>query len=732
MAKIARDAVGVLLGEAGGRTISQRYNDMVHIASVMANRAALTGQSLQSVISARNQFSAYGKRLPPGTERLRALAEMALNQVMTKGPVTSATYYATPASVDNLPSNLETAAQTAAHVYKDDPENRAIATAAGYIAPSPTNAVAASPAMSSYASADDGASSKRGLGMAALAPNGLRAGLINNLSPGKFRPNMPSSVITDAIRDSVAKTFGPDYSVAVQSGMENPGRQHGSTRHKTGLAADIHVVDPQGRIVTNPNRMMDMVSRFAYDNRQEVSGVQPGIGFGPGYMAAGEAHLDLTGQGKSWGKGKTIRGMNPVLAQTIEAARQGFQPTPFSNPPTPSEAGTAPAINPNAPTLTASLSDKIGKIEAGTGVPAQSVQTSSFSPPAGQTPSAPDTDSVGFFGGTAGQFAGIPAQSVKTTSVAPDIDNAPDYSRMSYTSPQDAPAARAIAAMAQDTDNGSISEVANNPIGKPAPAYSTTNLPGYGYEPPAVTQAPAPVSIAQPEPVEMAPPTYVAPAPVYAPQPVAAPAYSPPAPSVPTGSQASYDFHNGLTDMAVATNGNTLSRDSLGFSYNYSPAFNTTTISDPSGRTVGVRKGFVSGDSADDGGSSGGGLFGGIGKAFSGIGDAIGSAFSGDNVSDTVMGGLGGLGGSVVGGMIGGPIGGLIGSALGQNFAVNHNPFAGPTVATFAGPMHMARAVGGLGFPSAPSLSGVSKGGGGRSISAAARASVNAGKGGLY
>lgn len=721
MAKIARDAVGVLLGEAGGRTISQRYSDMVHIASVMANRAALTGQSLQSVISARNQFSAYGKRLPPGTERLRALAEMALNQVMTKGPVTSATYYATPAAVDNLPSNLETAAQTAAHVYKDDPENRAIATAAGYIAPSPTNAVAASPAMSSYASADDGASSKRGLGMAALAPNGLvgeTSNSIGNFSRAGLTPGI--NRVADAL---AAENPGLGVNSGYRSAARNA-RAGGAKRsqHLSGNALDINI-----------SGLSDSQKARALNAAVEAGA--RGIGL---YASGNTMHVDARQNPAVWGAipGAAYKGMPLSMApswaqpglQDMFAAGE-FAVTPRNTPPAPY---AAPEINPNAPSLSPPRAQSIAEAARNVDVPAQRVQTSSFSPPAGQTPSAPDTDSVGFFGGAAGQFAGVPAQSVKTTSVAPDIDNAPDYSRMSYTSPQDAPAARAIAAMAQDTDNGSISEVANNPIGKPAPAYSTTNLPGYGYEPPAVTEAPAPVSIAQPEPVEMAPPTYVAPAPVYAPQPVAAPAYSPPAPSVPTGAQASYDFHNGLTDMAVATNGNTLSRDSFGFSYNYSPSFDVTTISDPSGKTVGVRKGFVSADTADGDASGVGGLFGGIGKAFSGIGDAIGSAFSGDNVSDAVVGGLGGLGGSVVGGMIGGPIGGLIGSALGQNFAINHNPFAGPTINTFAGPMHMARAVGGLGFPSAPSLSGVSKSGGGRSISAAARASVNAGKGGLY
>lgn len=39
----------------------------------------------------------------------------------------------------------------------------------------------------------------------------------------------------------------------------------------------------------------------------------------------------------------------------------------------------------------------------------------------------------------------------------------------------------------------------------------------------------------------------------------------------PLGAQAAYGFHSGLNNAAIASNGNTLSRDAFGNTYNYPP-----------------------------------------------------------------------------------------------------------------------------------------------------------------
>lgn len=136
----AKSVIDVMLGEAGGKTAEQRYNDMLHIASSIVNRARMTGQSIEDIALSRSQYNAYGKRLPGGVEQYRDLAERALNEVLTSGPVTSATYYATPSAVDNLPGRLAFEAETAnGHQYFSDPEFRGIVTRRGARQPSLLN-----------------------------------------------------------------------------------------------------------------------------------------------------------------------------------------------------------------------------------------------------------------------------------------------------------------------------------------------------------------------------------------------------------------------------------------------------------------------------------------------------------------------------------------------------------------------------------------------------------------
>src|SRR5262245_30144704 len=114
---VARSPIDTILGEAVSGTPEDRYNDMLHIASVIANRAREKQISIDDVVSQPGQFDAYGKSLPAGAEAYRALAEQAMRQVMSQGPVTRATFYSTPATQKNLPRGLEAVAKTTGHIY---------------------------------------------------------------------------------------------------------------------------------------------------------------------------------------------------------------------------------------------------------------------------------------------------------------------------------------------------------------------------------------------------------------------------------------------------------------------------------------------------------------------------------------------------------------------------------------------------------------------------------------
>lgn len=180
-------------------------------------------------------------------------------------------------------------------------------------------------------------------------------GLMSGLSPAQGRPNMPGASITTAAQKAVAETFGPGYSVSVTSGTESKGMaQVGSSRHKTGLAMDFDVVDPTGQKVMDANKLNEMASQFALDNPNA------GIGFGKGYMALGRMHLDITGQAKQWGAANTVKNMDPALSQTIDAARVGYQPTPFSNPATPTPSPGAPSASFTSQDDRANVPDRMG------------------------------------------------------------------------------------------------------------------------------------------------------------------------------------------------------------------------------------------------------------------------------------------------------------------------------------------------------------------------------------
>lgn len=169
MARTARSVVDVVLGEAVSGTPEQRYRDMKAIASVIVNRSRALGVDPQQVVAKRSEFNAFGKALPPGVDKYREMAAQAVRDVEENGPVHNATFYATSQSVRNLPDGLKQVDATAGHVYFEDPQNRAINTAAGYRKPDPAARVAV--ASASTRNVPTPTPAPRGIMLSSAAPN---------------------------------------------------------------------------------------------------------------------------------------------------------------------------------------------------------------------------------------------------------------------------------------------------------------------------------------------------------------------------------------------------------------------------------------------------------------------------------------------------------------------------------------------------------------------------------
>jgi len=169
-----------------------------------------------------------------------------------------------------------------------------------------------------------------------------------SLNMGPNRPNAPTSDIVGNIQNTVTDVLGADYSISVTSGMEDAGEQYGSDRHKTGLAADVQITDPQGNALSASDpRTKDVAQAFAAQ-------YEGNIGFGTGYMGGTAMHLDTVpeedlspGQAQQWGTEAK------AMAGTLEEARNtGLMPASYydkmtANPPTPqARPGPAPATRP--------------------------------------------------------------------------------------------------------------------------------------------------------------------------------------------------------------------------------------------------------------------------------------------------------------------------------------------------------------------------------------------------
>ena len=687
MAK-ANSVIDTILGEAVSANRNARLEDMLGIASVIDNRSRLTAQTPQSVVSAPGQFNAYGKSLPKGTEAYRTLAQKAWDRVQKLGPINNATFYATPAAVNNLPGGLTQVASTAGHQYFADPQNRAIRTASGYVTPSSSIAGPLGPQSAAQAML-----SREAYGMAG-APD--QSAIDKNLSPvsynmGPNRPNKPSQDVVDTVRSAVRDTLGPGYSVSVTSGQEDDGKQYGSNRHKTGLAVDVQIADPTGRVmnaVEDQNALMDVAQAAA------AKGIK-GIGFGTGYMGGVAMHLDKftpgTGQANQWGN------IAKANASVLDEARA------FSLMPSSFYDKNLPASMPAPPSRT-------------------------------ETPAA---------------FAAAPVGKVERMALAPAAPRAPETMTMPSRPTSITPSNALAAANKPAFSPPSMPARPTTPT--PATALQAMNKPAFAPSVPtsAITGLMAAVPTAAPQtftpqPTTLMPPSVVAP-PVAPPAPVSRVSAPVSRPSMPAAPRATaMDVYSGVAQQAMDNTGkNMVSRDALG-NMSVTNQYGVTTKTSPQGfSSVSYGPAAPSSPSANPSAISG--PLGTPGVTTQSKG------FLGIQPAKTETGNIArGVAGSMVGSALGstlGPIGSLIGAALGSSIAKGKNPFDALTgrqgMVSYNTPafgvINAASPVGGLGFPNAPTAKGALGGTqsnrsmeGMKGISPGAAAAIGKGVGGLY
>lgn len=707
MAK-ANSVIDTILGEAVSGNRTARLEDMLGIASVIDNRSRLTAQTPQSVVSAPGQFNAFGKNLPKGVEAYRPLAQKAWDRVQKLGPVHNATFYATPAAANNLPSGLTQVASTAGHQYFVDPQNRAIRTAVGYVTPSASIAGPLGPQSAAQAML-----SREAYGMAS-APD--QSAIDKNLSPvsynmGPNRPNKPSQDVVDTVRSAVRDTLGPGYSVSVTSGQEDPGEQYGSNRHKTGLAVDVQIADPTGRVmnaVEDQKALMDVAQAAA------AKGIK-GIGFGTGYMGGVAMHLDKftpgPGQDFEWGNiGNANAGL---LAQ---ARAFSLMPSSFYDKNLPASMPAPPS---RTETPAAFAAAPVGKVERMALAPAA---------PRAPDPArfaydvTPPSQPSGFGVVSAAQAASMPADPMTTAKVG---RLAPAISMPARpTTPTPATALQAM----------------NKPAFAPSMAVPTSAIAGLVSKTPT-----APTQTFTPQPTTLMPPSVVAPPTVAPPAPVARVSAPVSRPSMPAAPRATaMDVYSGKAMSALDNTGkNTVSRDQFG-NTSVTNQYGVTTTTSPQGfssvsygpkaPSAPSAPSAISGPLSQPGIST-------PSKGFLGIQPAK------TETGNIARGVVGSMVGSAIGGTLG-PIGSLIGAALGNSIAKGKNPFDALTgnkqgMLSFNTPVfgviNAPSPVGGLGFPNAPTAKGALGGtqsnrsmDGMKGISPGAAAAIGAGKGGLY
>ena len=607
MAQKAKSVVDTILGEA----VPGDFNDMVSIASTIANRAVSTGVTQQDIVSAPGQFDAYGKALPPGVDNFRDLAKQAIDHIRDFGPVHPGTFYATPAATKNLPSGLTPVAQTKGHQYFADPKNRAIRTAKGYVRPDPAALQAARASLpdvgpmpeSRPASVDFSPETiaeslnenARAPGLAGLSPS-FNAGMQGTIADFDRTGLSPSA---DAMASELdAMGFG---SLGVNSGYRDPSRNArvGGARksqHVRGNALDLAT---KGLPDFDKSRVLDAA----------LSAGAKGVGAYP----SGTIHVDTRAQPGFWGPnpknpyaGVSISQM-PGWAQAdlqalVDANGANYLPSGINNNvPTPVSrpdlsALAAPgafsqasfnAMTPDIgmPSERAALAGLIG-VDASAAMPGRSRVTPTAPPQAAMPGRSRVTPSA-------------PPQAAKNSSIVSPPESMPGRSRVAPTvaptrnaivsAPAPAPAPAPSPTFDQSAFNAmtpAISMPSAQPSFAPAAPVNTVDDANLAADKVArenqILDNLAVAAAAQAPARQVAPavaPTFAAPARQAAPQRAAPARAAPPAPP----SFSGQDVWSGKATSGIATNGNQMSRNPDGSVSMTSSKYGYTETMNPDG-----------------------------------------------------------------------------------------------------------------------------------------------------
>lgn len=106
-------------------------------------------------------------------------------------------------------------------------------------------------------------------------------------SMGPKRPHRPNERVVSLIGRAAEDVLGAGARVVITSGTEGDLPQHGSHRHKTGLAADVAFYTPDGRRIKSGDPEFPALAKRA------ASLGALGIGFGGEYMGGDHMHIDL-------------------------------------------------------------------------------------------------------------------------------------------------------------------------------------------------------------------------------------------------------------------------------------------------------------------------------------------------------------------------------------------------------------------------------------------------------
>lgn len=678
MPNLALSPAEVIAAEAVSGKRSDRFPDMLGIASVIANRANALNTTLHNVVSVASEFNAYGKAMPKGTSGLVGLAQEAIDYVQTHGPVTTATFYATPAAAKNLPSGLTQVSATKGHQFYEDTQNRSIRTGTGYLSP------VIDPAASLPATAPT-PTPRQGLGMEALAPSySPPTSQFSTYDRSNLDPSL--NPVMDSISGLVAAGVLPD--IGINSGYRSPetnaraqGARH--SQHMNGKALDIDI-----RNLTDEQK--STLLEAAVEN-----GVK-GVGI---YPSGNVMHIDTRENPAVWGgiPGAAYRGMPTNMApgwarSTLDMMMSGG---PFTFAPI-----SAPVPTPRPDPFSAPL----GAVEHGASLPAPG-QYSPLGPQPGAGPYSPTPPSLsGLMGGNT--FSGgllsspqdqvaadlVGASAVNQVNAAPSAQpsrstQAPSLSQTAisgpamggvFSSPQDKVASGLLAQSA-------LSQAGIQPTGLAAALAPTPPQATVGPTLAAAAALPAPVSLPAMAPVPTARPAPVTPVapPVVAPVPPSRPAV----PSTPQFSPA--DIWGGAVGSARASNGSIVSRGANDDATYVTNPMGVTTATLPNGMQAAV--------------------FGSVPSVNAPVGTQRGSLADrtqGSKVGSAVQDALGNvnfgqIAGAMIGGALLGPVGGLLGGFLGGKIGQS------PAASQKGGGRSDTAAVGNL----ADSLSGMFSGG---------------------